>query len=120
LEEKLSVYERRACAALWHDRSTPRRLPNGGEDVAVLTADIVELARTCGRHGYRRITALVRRAGWLLTAKQVARIWRREGLNAPTRHRNAAVFGSTTALECACAQSKAIHVWACPAAGFRR
>ena len=29
-----------------------------------LTADIVELARTYGRYGYRRITALLRSAGW--------------------------------------------------------
>ena len=47
---------------------------------AALTADIVELAKTYGRYGYRRITALLRNAGWLVNAKRVQRIWRREGL----------------------------------------
>ncbi len=72
--------ERRACAVLGQHRSTQARRPKGREDEAALTADIIELARTYGRYGYRRITALLRSAGWLVNAKRVARIWRREGL----------------------------------------
>jgi hypothetical protein len=34
-----------------------------------LTADIIELARQYGRYGYRRITALLRRAGWTVNKK---------------------------------------------------
>jgi hypothetical protein len=34
------------------------------DDQAALTGDIVELARRYGRSGYRRITALLRHAGW--------------------------------------------------------
>jgi putative transposase len=60
VKEKLSVSERRACAALGHHRSTQRRLPKGRADDAALTADIIELAKTYGRYGYRRITALLR------------------------------------------------------------
>jgi putative transposase len=30
-----------------------------------LTADIIALATQYGRYGYRRITALLREAGWL-------------------------------------------------------
>ena len=48
-----------------------------------MTADIVELAKTYGRYGYRRITALLRRAGWAVNAKRVQRIWRQEGLKVP-------------------------------------
>ncbi len=50
-----------------------------------LTADIIELAKTYGRYGYRRITALLRSAGWAVNAKRVQRIWRREGLKVPQK-----------------------------------
>jgi transposase InsO family protein len=46
---------------------------------------IIELAKTYGRYGYRRITALLHDAGWLVNAKRVQRIWRREGLKVPAK-----------------------------------
>ena len=73
------------CAALGQHRSTQRKTPRGRDDEARLTADIVELARQYGRYGYRRITALLRTAGWLVNAKRVERIWRGEGLKVPAR-----------------------------------
>jgi len=79
----LSVSERRACAALGQHRSTQRKIPQGRDDKERLTADIVELARQYGRYGYRKIAALLRRAGWLVNDKRVERIWRREGLKVP-------------------------------------
>lgn len=85
MKAKLAVSERRACAVLGQHRSTQARRPKGREDEAALTADIIELARTYGRYGYRRITALLRSAGWLVNAKRVARIWRREGLKVPMK-----------------------------------
>jgi transposase InsO family protein len=57
-----------------------RRTPKTPEDETALVADIVELARTYGRYGYRRINALLRAAGWLVNVKRVERIWRRERL----------------------------------------
>ena len=50
-----------------------------------MTADVIELAKTYGRYGYRRITALLRHAGWAVNAKRVQRIWRREGLKVPQK-----------------------------------
>ena len=50
-----------------------------------MIADIIELARRYGRYGYRRITALLRQAGWVVNAKRVERIWRREGLKVPAK-----------------------------------
>jgi transposase InsO family protein len=50
-----------------------------------LTADIIELARQYGRYGYRRITALLRRAGWTVNKKRVERICRCEGLKVPAK-----------------------------------
>ena len=52
-----------------------------------MTRAIVELAAEYGRYGYRRITALLRRAGWAVGKDRVQRIWRREGLRVPKRHR---------------------------------
>ena len=46
---------------------------------------MVEWAIRYGRYGYRRITALLRRDGWLVNHKRVERLWRREGLKVPTR-----------------------------------
>jgi putative transposase len=81
----LTVSERRACRALGQHRSTQRKAPRGRDDEEQLTADLIELARQYGRYGYRKISALLRDAGWLVNDKRVERIWRREGLKVPQR-----------------------------------
>jgi transposase InsO family protein len=83
----LPISERRACRVLRQHRSTQRKLPRTPDDEAALTADIIELAKTYGRYGYRRITALLKEAGWAVNHKRVERIWRREGLKVPARQR---------------------------------
>ena len=82
---KLGVSERFACRVLGQPRATQRKAPRTADDEAALTADIIALARQYGRYGYRRITALLRGAGWLVNKKRVERIWRREGLKVPQR-----------------------------------
>ena len=81
----LKVSERRACRALGQHRSTQRKAPRGRDDEEQLTADLIELARQYGRYGYRKISALLRDAGWLVNDKRVERIWRREGLKVPQK-----------------------------------
>src|SRR4051794_23427339 len=66
-------------------RSTQRKPPSAPDDEAALTADIVALATRYGRYGYRRITALLRQAGWRVNRKRVERLWRREGLKVPRK-----------------------------------
>jgi putative transposase len=85
VRRQLSVSERRVCAALGQHRSTQRKAPRGHDDEEALTADIVEFARQYGRYGYRKITALLRDAGWLVNDKRVERNWRREGLKVPAK-----------------------------------
>lgn len=46
---------------------------------------MIELARQYGRYGYRKIAALLRDAGWLVSDTRVERVWRREGLKVPQK-----------------------------------
>ena len=80
---ELDVSERRACLVLGQHRSTQRKIPTRPDDEAALTADIIALATQYGRYGYRRVTAMLHRAGWVVNRKRVERIWRREGLKVP-------------------------------------
>ena len=66
-------------------RSTQRYRPLLRTDEDALTKAILSLATQYGRYGYRRITALLRRAGWKVNHKRVERIWRREGLRVPRK-----------------------------------
>ena len=83
--EELGVSERRACRVLGQYRSTQRKVPQTPDDEVALTADMIELARQYGRYGYRRITKMLRTAGWSVNKKRVERLWRREGLKVPTK-----------------------------------
>jgi transposase InsO family protein len=82
---ELGVPERRACRVPGQHRSTQREPPGTPDDEAGLTAAIIALATRYGRYGYRRITALLREAGWAVNRERVGRIWRREGLKVPRR-----------------------------------
>jgi putative transposase len=82
---ELGLSERRVCRALGQHRSTQRKIPAAPDDEAALTADIIALALQYGRYGYRRITALLREAGWRVNKKRVERIWRQEGLKVPQK-----------------------------------
>ncbi|MGF0540044.1 IS3 family transposase [Agrobacterium sp. ES01] len=81
--EELGVSERRACRVLGQHRSTQRKIARTPDDEEALTADITALALQYGRYGYRRITAMLHQAGWIVNVKRVERIWRREGLKVP-------------------------------------
>ena len=60
-------------------------MPRGANDEQALSEDIIALARQYGRYGYRRVTALLRDAGWTVNRKGVERISRREGLKVPQK-----------------------------------
>jgi hypothetical protein len=70
---------------LHQPRSTQRHRVIVRDDEDVLTKEIVELAGSYGRYGYRRVTAMLRHTGWRVNHKRVERIWRREGLKVPKR-----------------------------------
>jgi putative transposase len=62
-------------------------LPIQRVDEDALTRDIITLASQYGRYGYRRITAMLRTAGWQVGKDRVQSIWRREGLKIPNKQR---------------------------------
>jgi transposase InsO family protein len=79
--------ERRACQLADQPRGTQRYQPTQREDEDRLTQAIITLASQYGRYGYRRITALLQRAGWQVGNDRVERIWRREGLKVPQKQK---------------------------------
>ncbi len=70
---------------LGQPRATQRLRPKIPGDQDLLTRDIINLTTQFGRYGYRRITALLKDAGWRVNHKRVERIWRREGLKVPKK-----------------------------------
>ena len=73
--------ERKVESPKLQSRSAPILQDGGdGDNEARLKAEVVELVRWYGRYRYRRVTALLRAAGWLVSDKRVERIWRSEGL----------------------------------------
>ena len=81
----LEVSQRRTCRVLGQSRTTQRRSRKVSRYEPKLVAQIIDLATKYGRYGYRRVTKLLRRAGWKVNHKRVERIWRREGLKVPSR-----------------------------------
>ena len=86
-QQRHGLSERQACRLLGQWRGTQRYMPTHRDDEEVLTRAIVTLASQYGRYGYRRIAALLRRAGWAVGKDRVERIWRREGLKVPLRQK---------------------------------
>ena len=81
------ISERRACQLVNQPRGTQRYQPTQRDDEDALTRAILALASQYGRYGYRRITALLRAAGWQVGKDRVERIWRREGLKVPQKQK---------------------------------
>lgn len=64
------------------------------------------------RYGYRRIWALLRKAGWKVNRKRVYRLWRQEGLKVPQKQHKKRRLGHSGN---SCVRRKAEHkdhVWA--------
>jgi hypothetical protein len=70
---------------LGQHRSTHHKVPREADDEQRLTEDIVALAKQYGRYGYRRVTVLLRDAGWTVNRKRMERIWRQGRLKVPQK-----------------------------------
>ena len=109
--QQYGMTEQHACRLLEQWRGTQRYEPLQRNDEDALTRAIVTLATKYGRYGYRRITALLRTAGWQVGKDRVQCIWRREGLKVPAKQRPRARLwledGSCVRLR----PERANHVW---------
>lgn len=83
--QRYGISERQACAALGVHRTSLRRPQKAPDDEEALTQNIVRLASSYGRYGYRRIAVLLHREGWKVNHKRIERIWRQQGLKVPQK-----------------------------------
>lgn len=84
---RLGCSQRRVCRTLRQHRSTQRYVARVAGDDAPLVARIDELVRLHPRRGYRMVCGRLRLEGWLVNHKRIHRLWRREGLGVPRKHR---------------------------------
>ena len=77
--------EHRACRVLNQDRTTQRYTSKTTSFDRAVRQRVLDIATQYGRYGYRRVTELLKREGWKINHKRVARIWREEGLKVPRR-----------------------------------
>ncbi len=87
IREKYGFSERHACRIVGQHRGTQRYVSTLPADEDAPTRAIVALASKYGRYGYRCVTVLLQAAGWHVGEDRVQRIWRREGLKVPQKHR---------------------------------
>jgi putative transposase len=76
-----------------------------------VTRTIITLASEYGRYGYRRITRLLRMAGWHVGKDRVQRIWRREGLKVPQKQRARRRLWLNDESSAGLRPERANHVW---------
>jgi transposase InsO family protein len=110
--EGLKISERRACKVLGQYRSTQRHVAVVKSDEEELTTAIVGLAMQYGRYGSKRVTGLLREAGWRVNTKRVERIWRREGLKVPARQPKRGRLWMTDGSCIRLRPERPNHVWA--------
>jgi transposase InsO family protein len=76
-----------------------------------LVQEMLALVGEHPRYGYRRIWALLRKAGWTVNRKRIYRLWRQEGLKVPQKQHKKRHLGMSAN---SCVRRKAEHkdhVW---------
>jgi transposase InsO family protein len=90
------ISERRACQVIEFARSTHRSRPGQDKRIA-LTAEVVRLSHAYPRFGYRKIHALLVKAGWPVSRETVRLVRKREGLQVRKKQRKKRLVGTRTA-----------------------
>jgi transposase InsO family protein len=98
-----------ACRALGLARSSYYRNSAVSTAKRKLQRQIVQLSQAHPRYGYRRVTALLRRAGHEINAKRVQRVRRQEGLQVSRKQRKLRRLGLSTAERQRA--TRANHIW---------
>jgi len=71
--------------------------------------EIIKLSKTKARYGYRRITFMLRKAGWVISYKKIQRLRRSAGLRVSARKTKRKRQGESTGLATKAQSSN--HVW---------
>jgi len=79
IRERYRLSERRACGLVQLSRNGARYISQKDPQDA-LRMRLKDLAMTRVRFGYRRLTVILRREGWLVNPKRVYRLYKQEGL----------------------------------------
>ena len=98
-----------ACRALGLTRSGYYRSSRESVQSRRIRKELIELSLKNPRYGYRRITALLRRDGFEINPKRVARIRREEGLKVSKRQKRTRRVGVSTAERLKAEKPR--HVW---------
>lgn len=98
-----------ACRALRLNRSSFYLEPTESVESRRLHKEIVELSSKHPRYGYRRVTALLRREGFEVNAKRVARVRREEGVQVRKKQRKTRRLGASTSQRQRAERPR--HVW---------
>ena len=98
-----------ACRALGLARSSYYRNHGISSAKRQVHRQIVALSQEHPRYGYRRVTALLRRAGQEINAKRVQRVRRQEGLQVSRKQRKLRRLGISTAERQRA--TRANHIW---------
>jgi transposase InsO family protein len=86
LIERYQTSERNACVLVGLSRTAWRYQPLPRDEETPLRAEVIRLACTYGRYGYRMIAGLMRNAGWQQASEERVRlIWKEEGLKVPAK-----------------------------------
>jgi putative transposase len=93
LQQTYGISQRHASRVLGRPRSTLRYRGRARGAERPLVKAIRRLARKHPRWGYRRIHALLERAGWQVNLKRVHRLWRALHLQRPARRKKARKLG---------------------------
>ena len=92
MQQKYRVSERRALRVTEWPRSTHRHRSRADAQTA-LRIELRDLAASRPRFGYRRLTILLRRKGWLVNHKRIYRLYREEGFRVRIKRRKKLASG---------------------------
>lgn len=111
IEEEGLGRKAQACRALGLARSGAYRLGQESERKRDLRDKIIELSQKHPRYGYRRVTALLQRAGEKVNTKRTQRVRRQEGLQVSKRQRKMKRIGTSTALRQRAEKPRQVWSW---------
>ena len=100
-----------ACRALGLARSSFYRTSRESLESRRVRKEVVEFSEKHPRYGYRRITALLKREGFEVNAKRIARLRREEGIKVSKKQRRMKRIGISMAQRQRAERSRQVWSW---------